>query len=124
MKRFALLIPIPLALAACAGGPNLYSPVLPMEDGTNVTESYGIEENVTVVRVTRNAERWCEHYHKSRRYTVADMMTTYHGILGSADAARKVSVGKNVARRLSLGVLDERTESDWKTVLIFRCAKS
>jgi hypothetical protein len=113
-----------LALAGCATGPNLYSPVLPMEDGTNLTESSAIEESLTVVRVTRNAERWCNHYQGTPLYRVVDMITTYHGVLGSADAARRVNMGKHVARRLSLGVLDERTDSDWKTALIFRCAKS
>lgn len=123
MRPTALFI-FMLSLVGCASGPSLYTPVLSMSDGNNVTESRSSDENVTVVRVTRNAERWCKHYHNDPRYIVDALETTYHGILGSAEAARQATAGTNVARRISSGVpiIGARSESDWKTVLVFRCA--
>lgn len=121
MRKLALIIAA-LTLSACASGPNLYSPVLPMSDGRNVTEASSSEEQVTVIRVTRNAERWCKHYHSSDRYTVDSLETTYHGVLGSAEAARQAALGAKVARRITSKMpIGASSETDWKTTLVFRC---
>lgn len=125
MRVSALLLTVLVALlAGCtATGPKLYSPVIPIGENTQQTAASDAEEEVTVIRATRNAERWCRFYRDSM-YQVVTMDTTYHGIYGSAQAARNISTGAQVARKLTLGVINPRTNSDWKTTLVFTCQQS
>lgn len=110
-----------LALAGCASSPKLYSPVLPMEDGTNTTETMGKTEQQSMVMATRNAERYCKFYTDSPRYVVISRKTDYAGLLSDEDTARNIEKGVVIASRLSFGVIPAGIDTDWRTTLVFKC---
>ena len=74
MNKVIAGIIIGVLLSGCSSKPNLYSPVLPMEDGSLFTSTNAASKDKALVRATRNAERYCEHQKMS--YLNYDLLIT------------------------------------------------
>lgn len=111
-----------LALAlsnACSNQPRLYSPVLPMEDGSLFTSTTAANKDKALVRATRNAERYCAHQEK--QYEVISVKHLYEGILDSAEAANKMEKSMAIASKISMGLVTPGTNTDYRIEMAFRC---
>lgn len=108
-----------VVLGACSSKPNLYSPVLPMEDGSLFTSTTAISKDKALVKATRNADRYCSHQNKT--YAVISMKSSYEGVLESEKAANKVDKSMAIASKLTLGLVSPGTNTDYRMELAFRC---
>lgn len=122
MKLKALLSLLALSIGACSSQPRLYSPVLPMEDGSLFTSTTAETKDKSLVRATRNAQRYCEHQDKT--YSIISFKTLYEGILANESTANKVEKGSAIASKLSMGILTPGTATDYRVELAFRCNPS
>ena len=107
------------SFVACSSQPNLYSPVLPMEDGSLFTSTTAASKDKALVRATRNAERYCAHQDKS--YSILSMKSIYEGVLDSEEDANKVDKSMAIASKLTLGIVSPGTDTDYRMELAFRC---
>jgi hypothetical protein len=106
-------------LVACSSQPNLYSPVLPMEDGSLFTSTTASSKDKALVRATRNAERYCAHQNKT--YSIVTMKSIYEGVLESEEAANKVEKSMAIASKITMGIITPGTDTDYRMELAFRC---
>jgi len=119
MKKVLFGLSTALILSACSSQPNLYSPVLPMEDGSLFTSPTAPSKDKALVRATRNAERYCAHQNKS--YSVVTMKSIYEGVLESEAAANKVEKSMAIASKVTMGIVTPGTDTDYRMELAFRC---
>jgi hypothetical protein len=117
MKYFSFLMIV--ALVACSSQPRLYSPVLPMEDGSLFTSPTASTKDIALVKATRNAERYCGHREKS--YVVITVRSVYEGLLADEAAANKTEKSLAIASKVTMGIISPGTESDYRIELAFRC---
>lgn len=110
MKRLIPTLAL-VALAGCASGPRLYSPVIPMADGSLFTSPTANSKEKALTRATRNAERYCEHY--NQRYAVIKINDIYEGVLAADDAD-----GAAQAVSMTLATLEGKAH---RVELAFKC---
>lgn len=120
MKKTLLLTCFIITLSTgCTSKPKLYSAVLPMENGTFNTTTTARTESKSLIRATRNAERYCES--KERSYVITSINKKYNGILQNEKAASTVDKVIKVVDPLTLGILPLGTSDDYITNLTFKC---
>lgn len=115
MRTITTLL-ILLSLTGCTQALRLYSPVYPMEDGTNITQPTAPVRNQAITRATRNAERWCLQF--ASRYKVVSMAISYQGVYEDAQEAEQKA---RKASLYTLGIYDDRRPDDYQAELVFRC---
>lgn len=109
-----------LTVSACSSAPDLYSPVIPMRDGTLHTANTTSSEAKSLVRTTRNAERYCKSL-QSQGYLTDSIKTEYNPdkyslsqLTDDNEATRKVEDNLEAA-----GILSDN--GTYTTTLVFVC---
>lgn len=124
MKNIMLTVALLLTIVSCSssnqrGKPNLYSAVLPMADGTFETTTTANSKSKSLIRATRNAERYC--YSKYKSYVTVSIDKKYEGLIQDEKAAGIVDKAIKVVDPLTLGLLPLGTDDDYVTDLVFKC---
>lgn len=118
MKK--IILPLILSTLVFGCSSRLYSAVMPMEDGTLFTSTTAITKDKSLIRATRNAERYCKQ-NKNGSYAVINMKTMYEGIYDNEKAANTVQKSEALASKLTLGLAGTGSKTDYRTELSFKC---